>query len=326
LISLLDPDDIPESLLNRQDLNRLKLEDYPRNTSDYHEAKRLLLSQSLIRQDNKAQKLSIHSIVQDTIEAAMDEEKLINSVSTAVFLFRSAGFSRSSTVFELLLPSFFKFQHKVRQLVTLPGSFVVYIELYQLCSEVSTYVPFCVDFSKHLLNFNSYLLDKGTVEGLGPLQELISVMEEQLQTNNLTRTNSVLGDRIPISDLRDKSIEELGLGVIEYEQKQHDEGETRHKRRSQNPKKISSEEDAEEQSSDAEPPASVSEIEDDFSSTRSDKSSILPFSTIKRRLDLAVWWTHLLISLGIVELPLAKSRQRLRWRCVSCVAPSIVHY
>jgi hypothetical protein len=109
IILLLDPDDIPETLLNRQYLNRLKLEDYPRNTFDYHEAKRLLLSQSLIRQDNKTQKLSIHSIVQDTIKAAMDEEKLVNSISTAVFLFRSAGFFRSLTVSELLLQSFFKF-------------------------------------------------------------------------------------------------------------------------------------------------------------------------------------------------------------------------
>ena len=186
--------------------------------------------------------------------------------------------------------------------------------------------PFCVDFSKHLLNFNSYLLDKGIVEGLGPLQDLISIMEEQLQINNLTRTNSVLGDRIPISDLRDKSIEELGFGIVEYEQKQHHEGEAKNKRPSQNPQKVSSEEDVGEHSSDDEPPASVSEFEDESSSTKSHKSSMLPFPLIKRRLDLAVWWAHLLTSLGIVEPFLAKRRQRLRWKCVSCVSPFIVRY
>lgn len=147
VISLLDPHDIPE-LLIRQNLNRPKLEDYPGNDSQYRNAIWPLLSRNLVDHDLNTGVMWIHPLVQDVVQASMGDKRLAKFVSLAVSLFKSAGFPRSSVEPERLLPSFFRVQHQVFQLISKPSSFVVDTELYLLFSEVSKYVPFFVLYSE----------------------------------------------------------------------------------------------------------------------------------------------------------------------------------
>lgn len=72
VISLLDPDSIPESLLDKNpacaDWDR-----YPSNSWEYSEARSELISRSLIYRNRDKQTLRVHRLIQDTVRAQMDE-------------------------------------------------------------------------------------------------------------------------------------------------------------------------------------------------------------------------------------------------------------
>lgn len=83
VISLLDPDNIPEDLLiDRKD--EVKLDHYPKTRGEYYDARSQLLASSLVVQNADQQNLSLHRLIQDTARALMDREQL-------ELAFRAAG-------------------------------------------------------------------------------------------------------------------------------------------------------------------------------------------------------------------------------------------
>jgi hypothetical protein len=72
VISFLDPDSIPESLLEKNpacdDWDR-----YPRTSLEYSKARAELLSRSLIYRNRDKKTLRVHRMIQDTVRAQMDD-------------------------------------------------------------------------------------------------------------------------------------------------------------------------------------------------------------------------------------------------------------
>lgn len=72
VISLLDPDSIPETLLDKNPACA-DWERYPRNSWEYTQARAELISRSLIYRNRDKQTLRVHRLIQDTVRAQMDE-------------------------------------------------------------------------------------------------------------------------------------------------------------------------------------------------------------------------------------------------------------
>jgi hypothetical protein len=89
VISLLDPDDIPEELLIDKS-GEVKLGNYPKTRGDYYDARSELLSSSLINQNADQERLSLHRLIQDTTRAIMDEQELTAAFQSAMSLLISA--------------------------------------------------------------------------------------------------------------------------------------------------------------------------------------------------------------------------------------------
>lgn len=71
VLSMLDPDGIPEQLLIAH-MSSAELEDYPRDMTAFHQAKHELLSSSLIKEDKDTNELSLHRVCQDVARMQMD--------------------------------------------------------------------------------------------------------------------------------------------------------------------------------------------------------------------------------------------------------------
>jgi hypothetical protein len=85
VISLLDPDEIPEELLLNKS-GHLELPNYPETRKDYLLARAELLSSSLIQQNDEQQKISLHRLTQETARAMMDQSQLFQAFQTAIQL------------------------------------------------------------------------------------------------------------------------------------------------------------------------------------------------------------------------------------------------
>lgn len=89
VISLLDPDVIPEGLLHQQSAH-VQLPHYPKNWADYVPARAELLSSSLIKQNDEQGKISLHRLTQDIARAMMDDSQLLQAWQTAIQLVMGA--------------------------------------------------------------------------------------------------------------------------------------------------------------------------------------------------------------------------------------------
>jgi hypothetical protein len=86
VLSLLDPDRIPEDLLT-EGARYVPLEDYPLKKSAYYDARAELLRSSLITRNMETNELRIHRLVQEVVREKMgDEELRIVFESTGVLL------------------------------------------------------------------------------------------------------------------------------------------------------------------------------------------------------------------------------------------------
>lgn len=85
VISLIDPDHIPEDLLTRG-AKEVPTEGYPQDTSDYQKARAELTKSSLITRNKKQEVLRIHRLTQDGVRAAMDHEHLQRTFDSVVTL------------------------------------------------------------------------------------------------------------------------------------------------------------------------------------------------------------------------------------------------
>ncbi|KAJ4402238.1 hypothetical protein N0V85_005348 [Neurospora sp. IMI 360204] len=82
VISLLDPDDIPEDLLIDKK-KVVKLEGYPTSRGAYLDAKADLLASSLMNQHTETYKLRLHRLVQDATRRTMKQDELISAYEAA---------------------------------------------------------------------------------------------------------------------------------------------------------------------------------------------------------------------------------------------------
>ncbi|KAK1778043.1 hypothetical protein QBC45DRAFT_170503 [Copromyces sp. CBS 386.78] len=82
VISLLDPDDIPEDLLIDKK-KVVKLEGYPTSRGAYLDAKADLLASSLMNQHTETYKLRLHRLVQDATRRTMKHDELISAYEAA---------------------------------------------------------------------------------------------------------------------------------------------------------------------------------------------------------------------------------------------------
>jgi hypothetical protein len=125
VISLLDPDDIPEELLIHKSSDA-DLGDYPKTRGDYYDARSELLSSSLINQNADQEKLSLHRLIQDTTRAIMNEKELIATFQVAMSLllsawpFQSMKDHHSTSRFrkcEAIFPSVLRLKNKLQSLI-----------------------------------------------------------------------------------------------------------------------------------------------------------------------------------------------------------------
>jgi hypothetical protein len=75
VLSLLDPDGIPEFFLENF-LSQIDVEDYPRTSVAYQDARTELLRSSLVSRDRSANRITIHRLVQDGARAKLTDERL----------------------------------------------------------------------------------------------------------------------------------------------------------------------------------------------------------------------------------------------------------
>ncbi|CCC14292.1 unnamed protein product [Sordaria macrospora k-hell] len=147
VISLLDPDDIPEDLLiDRKKV--VKLEGYPTSRGEYHNAKAELLASSLMNQHTETYKLRLHRLVQDATRRTMKPDELISAFEAASNLvleawpFQSMINHHSVERFgkcEALFPSVLRLKNRIElQVKEYPG-FPLDIRLAQLFNDTGWY-------------------------------------------------------------------------------------------------------------------------------------------------------------------------------------------
>jgi NB-ARC domain len=97
ILSLLDPDGIPETILESK-ISNTELCDYPQTEIAYHEARTVLLQSSLIARDRIARRITIHRLVQDGARSKMTSQRfslvfnLAVNLLSAVWPFESFSF------------------------------------------------------------------------------------------------------------------------------------------------------------------------------------------------------------------------------------------
>ncbi len=85
VISFLDPDHIPESILTKG-ANDVQIPNYPKKKSLYFEARLELLRSSIITRDIENDVVRIHRLVQDVVRQKMTTEETTNVVEGTVVL------------------------------------------------------------------------------------------------------------------------------------------------------------------------------------------------------------------------------------------------
>lgn len=147
VISLLDPDEIPEDLLIGK-RGVVTHENYPQSTGNYYQARAELLASSLINQNTEQKKIGLHRILQDTVRGRMTEGELAIAFQTALNLvvaawpFQSmkehhsiARFSKCEDIF----PSVLRLKDRIEHLIQSSTSFPLDIRVARLFNDVGWY-------------------------------------------------------------------------------------------------------------------------------------------------------------------------------------------
>jgi NB-ARC domain len=89
VISLLDPDNIPEEILINS-CGDVELDEYPKDSDDYIEARAELRETSLINRTAEKKQLSVHRLIQETAKGMMGQGRLFKVFRVAIKLVTSA--------------------------------------------------------------------------------------------------------------------------------------------------------------------------------------------------------------------------------------------
>jgi hypothetical protein len=147
VISLLDPDEIPEETFFYKK-GHIALSNYPKTLRDYLQARAELLSSSLIKHDAEQQKISLHRLTQETARAIMDEKQLFQAFQTAIQLvieawpFQSmrehhwiARFPKCETIF----PSILRLKSRAEEFIRDGRDYALNIGLAKLLNDTGWY-------------------------------------------------------------------------------------------------------------------------------------------------------------------------------------------
>ncbi|KAL1623881.1 hypothetical protein SLS54_004348 [Diplodia seriata] len=85
LLSILDPDSIPQEILIRS-ANEVKLDGYPKRKKDYYNARTELINTSLVKRDYETESLRMHRLVQDVVRRKMEPEEMQDVLEAATVL------------------------------------------------------------------------------------------------------------------------------------------------------------------------------------------------------------------------------------------------
>lgn len=90
VVSLLDPDQIPEEEIFVDKWGDVELDEYPKNRVDYYAARAELLQTSLINENAEKEQLSLHRLTQEAAKGMMDQGRLFKVFRVAIKLVISA--------------------------------------------------------------------------------------------------------------------------------------------------------------------------------------------------------------------------------------------
>jgi len=143
VICLMDPDNISEEIL-MSNCNDLELENYPTTLKEYFNARKELLSSSLISVNEEKEKVSVHRLIQETAKGLMAEEELFKGFRTALRLLASvwpfqnivehhsvARFGKCESLF----PSLLRLKDGVEVLIRGPSTFSPHIQIAHLLND-----------------------------------------------------------------------------------------------------------------------------------------------------------------------------------------------
>ncbi|KAJ5623414.1 hypothetical protein N7490_012019 [Penicillium lividum] len=172
VISLLDPDEIPEDILLYKNGN-VESSHYPKTLADYLHARAELLSSSLIKHNAEQQKISLHRLTQETARATMSKSQLSQAFQTAIQLVMGAWPFQSLKEHhwiarfpkcETILPSILRLKSRAEEFIRDRCDFALNIGLAKLFNDTGW-----------------YMFERGLPEELQSFAELALKIGEQLK-------------------------------------------------------------------------------------------------------------------------------------------------
>ncbi|KAI0396025.1 hypothetical protein F5Y17DRAFT_465366 [Xylariaceae sp. FL0594] len=161
VICLLDPDEIPEDMLV-DSTGEVKLENYPKSTGEYLNARSELMSSSLVNQNPEQRKISLHRLIQDSVRSMMSKEDLLSTYQAVISLvinswpFQSLKEHHSIARFskcEAMFPSVLRLKEGIASLLPQWDDLALDIRLARLLNDAGWYMferglpeetkPFC---------------------------------------------------------------------------------------------------------------------------------------------------------------------------------------
>lgn len=144
VVCLLDPDNIPEELLTVEDPGKMELEEYPKTLNQYLNARKELISSSLITSNEESGKISLHRLIQETAKRRMSKDHLIKALRTALRLLVSVWpfqsmvehhFTARFGKCELLFPSLLRLKDGIEPLIRGPSAWCPDIQVAHLLND-----------------------------------------------------------------------------------------------------------------------------------------------------------------------------------------------
>ncbi|KAF2117486.1 hypothetical protein BDV96DRAFT_644901 [Lophiotrema nucula] len=289
VISMLDPDTPIKKLLEQKPRNlRMK---YPTDGLDHAEARRKLLSLSLIEMKDAA-KIRMNPLVRTAIKRLMNTSRLLTTIDSVISLLKQAwedqiiGFSAILPSLSPLLPDILRL---VPKLTSVDREFHIFIQ----------------EALRH-----SRTGDIPGTSASRALEQLLHVLEESPNITFGIAPERGFGD-MGLGKVKGG----FDLGLVEPGKDRFTVVDNGDNDRGRSVAEFVNESDAE----DLMLPEEFSIHGADDEDTSSNVDSIEPRdqnpSTNKRTSNLAQIWTSALIKTGILEPPLPKERRRLRWKC-----------
>lgn len=147
VISLLDPDKIPEDLLIDRK-NEVQLDHYPKTIGEYYKARAQLIASSLVVQNVGQGNLALHRLIQDTARALMDQEQLrlafqaVGNLVISAWTFQKVEQHHSTKRFEdceRVFPSVLRLKNGLEPFIRQQSDFVSDLRLARLFNDTGWY-------------------------------------------------------------------------------------------------------------------------------------------------------------------------------------------